>query len=354
MTKDEIRSFKKEIDNIHVPTEKLDDIILQTVEQHTVIKKRPLRKVLYGTSAAVIACGVLIGSATISPAMASVVSQIPVIGTIFSDSGDRGLKQVSELGLSNAVGESKTVGDKTITIDEVFYGDTRFTVGFSIESDEPLEEFYLGAGPNLKIDGKDISYGGSFGETAISSTYHTAIAEFDPLDEIPEQFTLGLHFEGEDGKKWDFSIPVEKETDSKLITVNHQEKVGDIDLTVTDVKLSPAGLLVTYQAWLNSDEYTSGSIDFNVVDETGRTLSSHSGTSSIEIIDGKKYMTGTCLLDPVEEGVNELTVTPYTVFPSGGGGVEIDENGNEREIEFKRPTGEEIEFTSFKVKLPTE
>ena len=56
--------------------------------------------------------------------------------------------------------------------------------------------------------------------------------------------------------------------------------------------------------------------------------------------------------DPLDSNVTELTITPYLVIPSDGGGVEIDENGKEKEVEFKRDSIRPVEFDSFKVKIP--
>ena len=84
--------------------------------------------------------------------MATIVSQIPIIGSIFSESGEHGLERVSELGLTQALGESKTVNGITITIDEVFYDGTRVTVGYSQQSEEPLDHYYVI--PIFDVEGK--------------------------------------------------------------------------------------------------------------------------------------------------------------------------------------------------------
>lgn len=348
---EKIHSFKKEIDKINVPTEKLDEIILNTV-QETSVKRPKKRKLLYSTSAAVLAFGLLLGSATVSPAMANVVSHIPLIGTVFTESGDRGLAQVSELGLTNVIGESQTVGDTTITIDEIFYGDTRFTIGFSLESKEPLGEFYLSAGPDFTVNGKGLSYAGSYGETEMSPTYRTGIVEIDAVDELPESFELGLSFYGEDGKEWAFDIPVELQTDAQFVEVNHQDKVEDMELMVTDVKLSPAGVVVSFRTVAEEHDLVDSYIDFKVIDENGNELGAHSGGSHGEIIDGKEYVSGNRLFDPIDSDVEKLTITPYVSYPTDGGGVSIDENGKETPIEFTPREGGDIEFNSFTVTLP--
>ena len=60
---DKIPSFKEEINAIHVPVDKLDAIILKTVQEIIPKRKKPLRrKIVYSMAAAVVAFGLLIGS----------------------------------------------------------------------------------------------------------------------------------------------------------------------------------------------------------------------------------------------------------------------------------------------------
>ena len=353
---DKIPSFKEEIDDIHVPIDKLDAIILNTVQASAPKRKRSIqKKVLYGVGAAVAAFGMLVGSATISPVMANFVSQIPVVGSIFSESGERGLEQVSELSLTHVVGESKTVEGNTITIDEVFYDGTRLTIGYSLESKKPLGELYLGSGPDFTVDGKSISHGGSSGETEITPTYRTGIANMEAVDtNFSGQFELGLFFEGQGGERWEFSVPVEEKSSAELVTINHTQQAGNIDLAVSDLEISPLGLRFAYNAITEGNEFPTGSyISFRVVDSSGNELvSSWEGGGQAEIVNGKIHSKGNSLFEPVGDTVKELTVTPYLIYPSEGGGVEIDASGNEKPIDFKPYKGEPVEFKSFTVKLP--
>ena len=356
---DKIPSFKEEIDDIHVPIDKLDTIILNTVQASAPKRKRSIRKkVLYGVGAAVAAFGLLVGSATISPVMANFVSQIPVVGSIFGESGERGLEQVSELGLTQVVGESKTIKGNTLTIDEVFFDGTRLTVSYSLESEEPLGEYYLGSGMDFTIDGKSISHGGSSGETEITPTYRTAIDNVDVgSGELPKQFKLGLVFEGKGGERWKFSMPVHEQSSAELVTINHMQRAGSIDLTVSNLEISPLGLRFNYNTLTDENEFPTGDfgsfIAFKAVDSSGNELViSSQGGGQAEIVSGKIHSKGNSLFEPIDDTVKELTVTPYLIMPSEGGGVEIDASGNEKSIDFEPYKGEPVEFKSFTVKLP--
>ncbi|MFS0783076.1 DUF4179 domain-containing protein [Bacillus sp. 1P06AnD] len=108
--------FKEEIDNIKVPTEKLDSIISK-LETNTPNKKSSVRKkFLYSVGAASITFGLLWGSSALSPTMANTLSNIPLIGSVFNVFGDSGLKKVSNNGTSKQLGASETVNNKTVTL----------------------------------------------------------------------------------------------------------------------------------------------------------------------------------------------------------------------------------------------
>lgn len=349
--REKIHFFKNEIDSIPVPTEKLDAIIAKTVGEAAMNRKpRRRQKVLYGAGAAVIALGLLVSSAAVSPAMASIVSKIPIVGSIFAESGDRGLKQASEQGLVTTVGKPQAVAGISITIDEVFYDGTRFSIGYSLKSEKPIGELYLR--PELTINGESIGFSGSSEEDRKTDTYRTGILEIDSPAPFPENSKLGLTFHAEDGKRWDFSIPVSVQNTVKLVPVGHKQQAGGIELTVTNVKIGPAGMLVTFDAVSKNTNYLPSYLEFKVVDQSGKEIVSHSGGSQGKTIDGKEYITGSRLFDPIGSDVKELKITPYLSLPSGGGGVQIDEKGKETKQNARLKRGEEIKFNSFTVTLP--
>lgn len=351
---DKIQLFKEEINNISVPTEKLDAIISNTFQENRKKRKKSIRnKILYSVGTAAVTFILLAGSATVSPVMANIASKIPIIGSVFSESGDRGLEQVNQQGLTNVLGTTKSVGQTSITLDEVFYDETRLSIGFSMTSDEPIGDFYLAAGPDITIDGKVFSNASSYQETEISPTQRTGIINIDSYDDLPETFSLGVNFIGEDGKQWDFSTPVSKKSIVESISINHTQDVKGIELTVSDLKVSPAGLQFNFSA--NSgimNIIPNAYLDFKVIDGKGNELVSHSGTSKMQKIDGKEYYFGERLIEPTESNVKKLTVTPYITFSQVVTSVEVDTDGKETKPKTKTFDRPDIEFESFTVTLP--
>ncbi|GEN85192.1 hypothetical protein SLU01_35040 [Sporosarcina luteola] len=312
---DKISSFKKEVDEIQVPVEKLDAIIGKVLDGEMPKQKGIIwRRLAIGTSAAVLSLGILVGSAAISPAMANFVSQIPIIGSIFSQSNDKGLVQVSETGLTQIVGETKTVNGKSLTIDEVFYDGTRFTFSYSLVSDVPITDNYLM--PSWTIDGQQYASGmGRDAEVVISPMERTGIYELGYYQEetvpLKEKFELGLWFEGEGGEEWDFHIPVVKQV-VKQIAIDEVQQLEDLKLIVSSINTGPGGMLINYKVESPYDQHIGSFVRFEVFDENGNEYKMNYGGST-----GARYKKGTFLFVPIDEDVTQLTINPVMYIPEG-------------------------------------
>jgi hypothetical protein len=314
------------------------------------------RKIIYALCSVAAVFGILVGSSYYSPALASSLSQIPIIGSVFGNSDLIGLQQAQKNGLTNEIGETQTVNGISVTLDEILYDQNNITIGLFIESDKELDKFYFGAGMDFTINGKNPAGAtGSYGEDILSATTRTAIQEINVTEEMPEEFELGLMLRGENGETWYFSTPVEKITDIYKIHVQHSQTVDGLNLTVTEMSFSETGISIAY---MSSEEETDfelsrgGNIEFLVVDQDGNEITGRSGGATGERVKDKIEFKSSKQFDPVDSNVTELTITPYLVIPSDGGGVEIDENGMEKELEFKGDSIQPVEFDSFKVKIP--
>ncbi|MFC0560832.1 DUF4179 domain-containing protein [Halalkalibacter alkalisediminis] len=314
------------------------------------------RKIIYALSSVAAVFGILVGSSYYSPALASSLSQIPIIGSVFGSSDLIGLQQAQKNGLTNEIGETQTVNGISVTLDEILYDQNNITIGLFIESDKELDKFYFGAGMDFTINGKNPAGAtGSYGQDLLSATTRTAIQEINVTEEMPEEFELGLMLRGENGETWYFSTPVEKITDIHKIHVQHSQTVDGLNLTVTEMSFSETGISIAY---MSSEEETDfelsrgGNIEFLVVDQDGNEITGRSGGATGERVKDRIEFKSSKQFDPVDSNVTELTITPYLVIPSDGGGVEIDENGKEKELEFRGDSIQPVEFDSFKVKIP--
>lgn len=350
--------IKQELAKIEIPKE-LNERSKQGIKKasserkRNVNSKKVIKAIIGLVAVAILSVGLI---ASNSPALASSLSQIPIIGSVFGDSDLIGLQQAQKNGLTNKIGETQTVNGISVTLDEILYDQNNITIGLFIESEKDLGEFYFDAGMDFTIDG-DLPSGstGSYGEDILSATTRTAIQEINVTEEIPDKFELGLILHGENGETWYFSTPVQKITDVKEIPVNHSQTVDGVELTVTEISVSQTGVSLSYESSEDETDFElsrGGNIEFLMVDQDGNEITGHSGGASGELVKNKIVFKSNKHFDPIDGNVTELTITPHLVIPSGGGGVEFDENGEEKELEFKGDSIQPVEFDSFKVKIP--
>lgn len=314
------------------------------------------RKIIYALCSVAAVFVILVGSSYYYPALASNLSKIPIIGSIFGNSDLIGLQQAQKNRLTTEIGETQTINGISITLSEILYDQNNIAIGLFIESEKELDEFYFGAGMDFTINGlHPAASSGSYGEDILSATTRTAIQEINVTEDMPEEFELGLKLQGGNGETWYFSTPVEKITDIHKIPVQHSQKADGLDLTVTELSLSQTGVSIAYESSEVETDFAltrGGNIEFLVIDQDGNEITGRSGGVTGERIKDRIVFKSNKQFDPVDNSVTELTITPYLVIPSDGGGVEIDENGKEKELEFKGDSIRPIEFESFKVKIP--
>jgi len=318
-------------------------------------KTRAKRKITYAFCSVAAVFVLLIGSSYYSPALANSLSQIPLIGSIFGDSDLIGLQIAHKDGLTSEIGETQTKNGISVTLKEILYDQNDISIGLIIESQEELDDLYFGAGMDFTIDGKRPKTStGSYGEEILSPTTRTAIQEINITDELPESFNLGLVLRGEKGEKWRFSTPVEKIASIHKIAVNHNQIVDGVELSVTELAISQTGMSLTYESsekGTDFDRSRGGYIEFRVTDQDGNEIDGRFGGVTGELIKDRIVFKSNKKFDPLPADVTELTITPYLVIPTAGGGVEINEDGEETKLDWKGDEIEPLEFEAFTVQL---
>lgn len=323
---------------------------------HSYKIKNRKRKILYAVSSGAAVFGILVGSSYYSPALASSLSKIPIIGSVFGDSELIGLQQAQKKGLTSKIGETQTINGISVTLDEILYDQNNITIGLKIESEKELGEWYFGAGMDFTINGKlPNGSSGRYGEDIQSPTVRTAIQDITVKEDMPSAFELGLILHGKNGETWYFSTPIKQITDIDKIPIQHSENVDGIHLTVTELSLSETGASISYESSEEGTDFElsrGGNIEFLMVAQNGNKITGHSGGVRGEVLKSSIVFKSNKKFDPIDSGVQELIITPYLALPTDGGGVEIDENGKSKELEFKGDSLQPVEFKSFKVKIP--
>jgi hypothetical protein len=320
-------------------------------------KNSKTRTIVYTLSSIAAVLVILIVFSHQSPALASSLSKIPIIGSVFGDSDLVGLQQAQEKGLTSQIGEMKTINGISVTLDEVLYDQNNITIGLKMEAEKELDEEYFGSGMDFTIDGRaPDGFSGSYGEEILSSTTRTAMETITVTDEMPDEFDLGLLLQGENGEQWYFSTHVKQANDIKEIPVQQKQTVDGIQLNVTEFSYGASGAGISFTSvedatLADNDRDKASFIEFKMEDQDGNEITSHSGGVQGERVKDKMIYTSNKQFDPIDSDVTEVTITPYLDLPTSGGGVEMDKNGEEKELEYQKDTNQPVEFNSFKVKV---
>lgn len=304
------------------------------------------RRIFYAFGSVAVIFVILIGSSYYSPALASSLSQIPIIGSVFESSNLANLEKAHKQGLTSQIGETQTVNGISVTLDEVLYDQNNISISYIIDSEKPLEENYTSTGMEFTINGKSPNMGSlMYMESSQSATTRTAVQEISVTEEMPEKFELGVILKGEKEETWNFSAPVEKMKNIQTIPVQHSQSADGINFTITDLSLSELGVSISYESL---DEKTNfglnrvGRIGINLFDQDGNEITSFSGSGKSWFFDNNPGFKNIELFDPIDSDVTELRIIPYL-----SRGAEFDKNGEEIKIE-----KEDVDFEPIIIEIP--
>lgn len=315
--------FKKEMEKISVPTEKLDAIIKNTINENR-NKKSKKKIALYSLGAAVIGFGLFIGSASISPTMAKIASNIPIIGTFFNNAKDEGLRVAGEQGLTQIVNQTSKDNGITLTINEIFYDGTRLTLGYTQETLLTIGEIER---PNIEVDGKDINFSSSYSGDFITPQKYQGIIDVTPTEELPEEFDIKLRIDavGLIPGRWEFEFPVKQSNEVTVIRPKEVKNIDGAEVEISTIKIGPAGtdLNVKVVKDEENNKLDPFSLNFYVIDDNGNVLDTVTGSGSGETENGKEKATLQFLYSPLKEGAKKVRIIPYTIPITDNGWEEV-------------------------------
>lgn len=318
-----------------------------------ILKSKRFKRMVYSLASLAAAIIVLIGSAYVSPTIASGLSQIPIIGSVFEQSDRVNLQLANKHGLSNVVGVTEEIDGISVTVDEILYDQNNISIGLFIESEQPLPEHYFGAGMDMTINGKIPSYlAWDYHEESLSETSKIAIQQILITDEMPDNFDLGLILTGEKNEGWEFSVPIEKLKDIKKVFVNHSQTSGNLTIHVNEITIGQTGISLHYEGVETGSDFhnTIGDfVEFHITDQDGREIPGVTGGVMGEAKNNEMIFTSNKQFDPIDDSVTSLIITPY-IMGNIEQGVEV--KGNQKSEQFSREiNGEENVFKSFTIPL---
>ncbi|MCC3356060.1 DUF4179 domain-containing protein [Bacillus sp. REN16] len=307
--------FNKELESIPVPVEKLDDIIQQTIHEHR--RQKPRRKKIVLTTIGSVAAAFILflASATLSPTLAKVASEIPLVGTFFNETGDEGLQIAGRSGLTQVVNQTAKDNGVTLTMNEIFYDGTRLTFGITHESLIAIGDIER---PTILVNGKEINFSSGSTGTFITPSKHEIVMDINPTEELPVEFDMKVIIDavGLMPGNWEFEFPVKQSNEVTVIRPDLTNMINDSEVKVESVKIGPAGTDLAVQVKVEPsntklDPYMD--LNFVIIDDQGRVLRSLNGSGHGETIDGVEVANLDYLYTPIKDGVKSLKIVPYKI-----------------------------------------
>lgn len=305
--------FKKDMDKIPVPIDKIDAIISNTIKENRV-KKSIRKKVLYSIGAAAIGLGLFIGSASVSPTMAKFASQIPIIGNFFTDVSDEGLRIAGQTGLTQIIEQTSKDNGITLTMNEIFYDGTRLTFGYTQESLFTIGELER---PTIEVNGKEINFSSGYSGEFVTPQKYKGVIDINPTEELPEEFDIKIRIDavGLIPGKWEFEFPVKQSNEVTVIRPQEVKIIEQAEVQITSLKLGPAGTALAVEITMDEvntmlDPYN---LDFYMIDDKGNMLDVVSKSGHGETVNGKVMADLEILYTPLKEETQNIKIIPYII-----------------------------------------
>jgi hypothetical protein len=191
--------------------------------------------------------GLIIGSGFFSPAVAQVLKEVPLLGSLFEQSASLLTKEAVNKGYVNEVQKSAEDNGIKIDISEVYFDGMNLSIGYTVHVNETRQKWRLASQPLMPwitLDGKEQDYSWTFEE--LEETDRTSKGIMHVSFQSQEAKTLQMKIDEVYGNKgeWSFHIPVEnravhKDTSALNSKVQKRWAKGNNLITVETVVVKP-------------------------------------------------------------------------------------------------------------------
>jgi len=292
---------EKSFDEIQVPdtAEKIVNSAIKRGER-TLLMKRTIITVI---AVCIFITGVF-GTCYASPTVADTLSKIPLIGSLFVQFADDGLKLASEKRMTNFPGLEVTNGDETVAIKEIYFDKSRISIGFALKginpyASDPITELYYN---DKLISG---SFGGGITE-ASKDLYYMDLTTDIP-NNIPDEFDLKVIVKEQSGFKRDFefTVPIDRTlANTKTTEIFLMKKIESKEraVLIKKVQFTPSAVSIDFEYTrpLNESDFTLKLID----DGKEIQLNTMSGTSTFN--ESSRIDTYHAIFNPLDNIPSQL------------------------------------------------
>lgn len=303
------KDIKKSIDSIPVPKQKLDAAIEKglNASQKQIMPKRKKIGILVMSCA--VAFGLLISSGFLSPTMASVLARVPLLDSIFTSVGDKGLRVAIQDENAVLLNETITSNGVSLKVQDVLYDGTR--LAFSFVQDK-AEDFFP---HQIKVNGEEINFSGSGRGEYLENGQFSELIQVYPTESLPKEFDLNVSIIriGKTSGDWKFETHV-LQTDNHLVNLGKWQR-AELDNFSYEVKKfestnSAISLHVLFkenpEAVYNPKKQR---LELYLLDQKGNPIPLISASG----LGIKKGLIREYVFEPVSEEVSDLTISPFFV-----------------------------------------
>ncbi|MCM3744619.1 DUF4179 domain-containing protein [Sporosarcina luteola] len=276
--KDETKIIEDTMDSIPVPSEKLDSIIENSFKSNAPSRKRTGKKLAGYVLAATLAISILGGTILLNPAMANMISQLPVIGNVFDYFGSTSKPAYKEFGqLATDVGRTAEDKGVLINIDQGVFDGTTITLAVTVQTTKNYgSTLFFNGWPS--VEGESAGNAGASFEKVKGLGYAGIITItpqfFDTPDEVDINWVPEMLFGDKKEVKGDwklnFSLPL---IEPEVLTLNKQVEKDGVAILFKEVRKTPLTFNIYYQQLVDpallEDDWTAVEAELKATDDLG-------------------------------------------------------------------------------------
>lgn len=299
--------------------------------------RRRARRVGFITVAAAVAVLCILSVGFVNPTMANALSKLPLVGSLFTQAGDMGLKTAAKQGLTAKINASETHDGVTFKISEMMYDGTRMSMVLTRETsngdnpplkkwvDATLKEVHAlwkrqgkeASMIEVRANGKKLNVTAALASDILHN--HSSILTVQPYVaetyttsfELPDAFELEVVIrDATIGQYFSLSLPVKKTTSQSIVLTSGETKFYN-GLSMRIKKLEMTEATSQLEVYLSGQAATElgDSLMYEIQNERGEAADLMGGSGSVGA-DSGTYV-NIAEFTPFPSLPQTVTVKPY-------------------------------------------
>ncbi|TQR19635.1 DUF4179 domain-containing protein [Psychrobacillus vulpis] len=320
-------------------TEKQNDDLPESVELgiQKAFERLPKKKFKARTTgiiaAAVLFLSIIVGS-IFSPAMATTLQSIPVVGSLFEwlQVTDEGIKTSVKQGIATEHSLEMQIDGHKLLIEETMFDGSRLAISFVVEANSQREVIklldrmiykindirYQEWGKHLRIDMQ---------EEPVSDGLYAGVYILKTQKPLPEEFNFSIKSDN----SW-VPIPIVSKGDHTVLDIQKEKQNEELSILYKDISFYPSNIILSFEEKETVEHYialrdTGKQLIYNIFDENGDPVPIIFGDGEGgEYINKRLNMRYTYFVPTKEKSYKELTIVPTIINYKDGEELEKLEN----------------------------